>query len=84
MADWMPRIDSNLCNGCGLCITHCPTHALGWKDGKATLVLPLHCIYCATCESVCPTNAIELPYLICLSNPEQDSERRETHEQADV
>lgn len=62
---WMPHINSDLCNGCGLCIAHCPTGALGWQDGRAALVHPERCIYSATCESICPCDAIELPYLIC-------------------
>lgn len=63
---WMPRINSDLCNGCGDCITRCPTGALGWEAGKAALVNPNLCTYCATCEDVCPVDAIELPYLITL------------------
>lgn len=63
-SNWLPRISQNLCNGCGECIRHCPTNALGWRDGKAALVEPDRCTYCATCESICPVGAIELPYLI--------------------
>lgn len=64
LADWQPHIDQTLCTGCGDCITQCPTVALGWQDGKAALIHPDVCIYCATCEDICPTNAIELPFLI--------------------
>ena len=32
--------------------------------GKASLIHPELCTYCATCEDICPVNAIELPYLI--------------------
>lgn len=60
----MPHIDSDLCNGCGACIFRCPTGALGWQSGKAALVKPHLCLYCAACEAICPVDAIELPYLI--------------------
>ena len=63
-ADWQPHIDQAKCSGCGDCITQCPTGALRWKDGKAALLHPEICLYCATCEDICPTNAIELPFLI--------------------
>lgn len=61
---WMPRINQDKCKGCGQCIAHCPSGALRWSAGKARLLNPNACIYCATCESICPCQAIELPYLI--------------------
>ncbi len=63
-SQWLPRIASTLCTGCGDCIARCPTGALGWQAGKAALVQPQLCAYCATCEDICPVGAIELPYLI--------------------
>lgn len=64
-AQWLPRIDPQLCNGCGLCIDLCPNDVLGWDGEVAALTAPERCNYCATCETVCPPGAIELPYLIC-------------------
>lgn len=69
---WLPRIDADLCNGCGVCIPRCATGALGSVAGKAALLRPAACTYCAACEVVCPVNAIELPYLIC--KPRVDGE----------
>lgn len=63
-AQWMPQILQGLCNGCGECIARCPTGALGWQSGEASLLYPDQCSYCAACESICPVNAIELPYLV--------------------
>jgi ferredoxin len=68
---WLPRINQTLCTGCGDCIRECPTGALGWQDAKAALVAPDRCTYCATCEDLCPVNAIELPYLIVKAQPTQ-------------
>lgn len=62
---WLPRISKTVCIGCGTCIETCPTFALGQADGKAALLYPDFCIYCADCETLCPVGAIELPYLIC-------------------
>jgi ferredoxin len=61
---WMPQIAQAVCNGCGDCIVCCPTGALGTQDGKAALLHPERCIYCANCEAICPFRAIELPYLV--------------------
>ena len=65
MTEWFPRLDRDLCTGCGDCIAVCPTGALALADGKAVLVFPDLCTYCAACETICPVGAIELPYLIC-------------------
>lgn len=66
---WFPKLNKQQCNECGDCVTSCPTGALQWREGKVTLVDPDACAYCATCETVCSLNAIELPYLVInLSN----------------
>ena len=65
MNNWLPRLDSSTCTGCGDCIAACPTNALGQVEGKAALVVPDLCTYCSACETLCPVGAIELPYLIC-------------------
>lgn len=62
---WFPQIDPARCTGCGECVTHCPTGALGTRDGLAALIRPEACTYTALCEGVCPTGAIVLPYTVC-------------------
>lgn len=69
--EWMPRIDHDICTGCGRCVTVCPTHALETVEGKAMLVSPAACIYCSVCETICPVSAIELPFLVVFSSPSE-------------
>lgn len=64
---WLPRIDWDLCTGCGDCVEICPVNALDQVDGRAELVAPEACTYCTLCEDICPVDAIELPFLICFS-----------------
>ena len=61
---WMPQINQSMCIGCTECVNACPTGALGTRGGKAALLSPDLCTYCAACEAICPVEAIELPYLI--------------------
>jgi NAD-dependent dihydropyrimidine dehydrogenase PreA subunit len=42
----------------------CKPDALAQRDGKAVLAYPERCTYCTACESICPVNAIQLPYLV--------------------
>ncbi len=63
----MPEIDPTKCNGCGLCVGHCPTGALAMQGAHAVIVQPDLCSYCAACEDICPTEAIGLPYQIILA-----------------
>jgi len=53
------EIDRELCNGCGLCITVCPTGTISLADGKAA-VTGGESISCGHCEAVCPQSAIRV------------------------
>jgi len=63
----MPQIDPAICNGCGLCVTDCPTGAVAMQGRLAVIARPDLCSYCADCEDICPTGAISLPYQIVLA-----------------
>lgn len=54
------RIDRELCNGCGSCITGCHEGALQLIDGKATLVSELMCDGLGACIGTCPVGAITI------------------------
>lgn len=52
------RIDEELCNGCGLCVTPCAEGAIEIIDGKARVVSESLCDGAGFCLSVCPTGAL--------------------------
>jgi len=57
----LPEFDTDKCVACGACANSCPTGAMSFEDleaGEAALrAMRVNyglCIYCATCEEVCP------------------------------
>jgi len=54
------KIDENLCNGCGQCVTGCHEGALQIVDGKARLVSELYCDGLGACIGDCPEGAITI------------------------
>jgi nitroreductase/NAD-dependent dihydropyrimidine dehydrogenase PreA subunit len=59
MEDNQIEIDMDLCTGCGLCVTVCPTGTISLIEGKAT-VSGEESISCGHCEAVCPLKAIRV------------------------
>lgn len=54
------RIDEELCNGCGACVTGCAEGALEIVDGKARLVRDMYCDGLGACLGHCPTGALTI------------------------
>lgn len=54
----MIKIDTDKCNGCGICINACHEGALEMVNGKATIIKDDYCDGLGNCLPVCPTDAI--------------------------
>lgn len=54
------KIDEELCNGCGSCVSGCHEGALQLIDGKARMVSDLYCDGLGACIGECPVGAITL------------------------
>ncbi len=54
------RVDINLCNGCGICVEHCPLDVLRMNEAtnKAFIKYIRDCQSCLLCEIECPVGAI--------------------------
>lgn len=52
-------IDRHLCNGCGLCVTVCPTGTISLADGKA-IISGRDSMLCGHCAAVCPQEAVRV------------------------
>ncbi|MEA3500186.1 MAG: hydrogenase iron-sulfur subunit [Candidatus Marinimicrobia bacterium] len=52
-------IETDLCDGCGLCVDSCPPGAITMRDNKA-VVNPVLCKGCGMCIASCHVDAIDL------------------------
>jgi Fe-S-cluster-containing hydrogenase component 2 len=57
----IPRINNELCTGCGSCLEVCPPEALTMRDDKAFLEEEF-CEECGFCAPQCPVSAIEITF----------------------
>lgn len=56
------RINHELCNGCGLCVSVCSDYSLAIENTavKRSNASIFDCIGCGHCMAICPTGAIEI------------------------
>jgi len=56
------KIDTSLCNGCGICVDYCPMDVLRMNEetNKAIIKYIRDCQSCFLCERECPEEAIEV------------------------
>ena len=52
-----PKVDIDLCIGCGECVDMCPVNAIVMNDDKAFIIEDM-CRNCQKCVRVCPVGAI--------------------------
>lgn len=52
------HINTEKCNGCGICVNACHEGAIGLKDGKAVLLREDYCDGLGDCLPACPMDAI--------------------------
>jgi MinD superfamily P-loop ATPase len=77
------RIDEELCNGCGLCVTPCAEGAIEIVDGKARVVSDELCDGAGFCLAVCPTGALSIEEREAVPFNEAAAERK-MHERGKV
>lgn len=54
------KINEDLCNGCGLCVTPCAEGAIELVHGKAKVMRDELCDGAGFCLAVCPTGALTI------------------------
>lgn len=54
------RIDEDLCDGCGQCVTACAEGAIAIVDGKARVVADSYCDGLGACIGECPQGALTI------------------------
>lgn len=69
------KIDEDLCDGCGLCVSACHEDAIGLIDGKAKLLRDDYCDGLGNCLPVCPTGAISFETREALEFNEEEVKR---------
>ena len=53
----VPKVDSDQCTACSICIEICPANSISLVDGSA-YIDPDTCSACKACVQICPVEAI--------------------------
>jgi ferredoxin len=68
-------IDSDLCNGCGICEKRCQVRAVRVSEKRQLASIDLNrCLGCGVCVPACPANAISLQKKAAEVKPPQTRE----------
>ncbi|OGW83762.1 MAG: hypothetical protein A2987_00755 [Omnitrophica bacterium RIFCSPLOWO2_01_FULL_45_10] len=57
-AEFRPRVDRHICNGCGICIENCPLSVIE-LEGKKARIDYTRCVDCFCCLETCPIGAMK-------------------------
>ncbi len=57
---YLVAVNADACEGCEECVNNCAQMVFRMVDGKSDPYQASECIFCETCVSMCPTNAVTI------------------------
>lgn len=54
------KVDSSLCNGCGMCLNVCPHGVFSIVNKKVNIIDKDRCMECSACVKNCPRGALSV------------------------